>query len=47
VLGSEPGERNEPANLMVAVRAISELKGIPLEEVVEAVAENSRRLYGV
>ena len=47
VLGSEPGERNEPANLMIAVRAISELKEMPLDDVVDALAENGRRLYGV
>jgi len=47
VLGSEPGERNEPANLMVAATAISELKGMPLDDVMEALAENGRRLYGI
>jgi len=46
-LGPEPGERNEPANLMVAVRAISELKGMPLDGVVGALAENGGRLYGI
>jgi TatD DNase family protein len=47
VLGPDPGERNEPANLMTAAMAIAELKGIPLDEVVGALAENGRRLYGV
>jgi len=47
VLGSEPGERNEPANLMIAVRAISELKAIPLDDVLDVLADNGRRLYGI
>jgi TatD DNase family protein len=46
VLGPVPQERNEPANALIAVKAIAELKGITEEEVVEAVAENTRRLYG-
>jgi TatD DNase family protein len=47
VLGPEPDERNEPGNLMIAATAISELKGIPLDDVMEALAENGRRLYGL
>jgi TatD DNase family protein len=46
VLGPVPKERNEPANALVAVKSIAELKRIPVEEVVEAVSENARRLYG-
>ena len=46
VLGPVPQERNEPANASIAVKVISELKGITVDEVVEAVAENSRLLYG-
>jgi len=46
VLGPAPQERNEPANAPIAVKAIAELKGITIDEVVEAVAENTRRLYG-
>jgi TatD DNase family protein len=46
VLGPEPGERNEPANARLVVRAISELKDLNEEEVLEAVAENTLRLYG-
>jgi TatD DNase family protein len=46
VLGPEAAERNEPANLMVAVRAIAEIKNIPEQEVVECVTRNTRRLYG-
>jgi TatD DNase family protein len=46
VLGPVPKERNEPRNAVVAVKAIAELKGIAEAEVIEAVEENTRRLYG-
>ena len=46
VLGPDPAERNEPANLPVAVAALCELKGLPREEVVAAVCRNTERLYG-
>jgi TatD DNase family protein len=47
VLGPEPGARNEPANLPVALEAIARIKGIPLAEAAEAVTANTRRLYGM
>ncbi len=46
VLGPEPQKRNEPANALIAVRAIAELKNLSDMEVMEAVSENTRRLYG-
>jgi TatD DNase family protein len=46
VLGPVPQERNEPANAVIALKVIAELKGISEEEVAEAVADNTRRLYG-
>jgi TatD DNase family protein len=46
VLGPEPGKRNEPANLPIALRAIAEIKGVSEDEVREAVTDNTRRLYG-
>jgi TatD DNase family protein len=46
VLGPVPQERNEPANAPVALKMIAELKGITMDEAAEAVAENTRRLYG-
>ncbi|MGB5293851.1 MAG: TatD family hydrolase [Thermoanaerobaculia bacterium] len=46
VLGREPGERNEPANLGLSLQAVAELKGVHREAVVEAVRDNSLRLYG-
>ena len=46
VLGPDPGARNEPANLILAVQAIADIKGLPREQVIEAAAANARRLYG-
>jgi len=46
VLGPSPQERNEPVNVLTAVKAIAELKGKSDAEVIEAVAENTLRLYG-
>ena len=46
VLGPDPGTRNEPANLKIAINAIAEIKELNPQEVVEQVVENTRRLYG-
>ena len=46
VLGSDPHERNEPANITVSIKAIAELKNVSQEEVMEAVTENTAKLYG-
>jgi TatD DNase family protein len=46
VLGSDPAARNEPANLPLAVKAIAGIKGLPEQQVAEAVAANTVRLYG-
>ena len=46
VLGPEPGQRNEPANVILSITAIAELKNINEREVIEVVAENTKRLYG-
>jgi TatD DNase family protein len=46
VLGPEPGARNEPAALALAVRAIAEIKSLPEQAVAEAVTANAIRLYG-
>ena len=45
VLGPVPQARNEPANALIAVKAITELKGLSEAEVMETVAENTQRLY--
>jgi TatD DNase family protein len=46
VLGPVPQARNVPGNAPIAVRAIAELKGLSEAAVMEAVEENTRRLYG-
>jgi TatD DNase family protein len=46
VLGPLPKERNEPAQALTAARCVAELKGIQVEEAIEAMTENTRRLYG-
>jgi TatD DNase family protein len=46
VLGPDPHQRNEPANITVAIKAVAELKSITEDEVLTAVSENTRRLYG-
>jgi len=46
VLGAAQGERNEPANLAVALDAIAEMKGESRQHVLETVLENTVRLYG-
>ncbi|GAK60291.1 TatD-related deoxyribonuclease [Candidatus Vecturithrix granuli] len=46
VLGADREARNEPANVVAAIDAIAELKNLPREEVIAAVSENTRRLYG-
>jgi TatD DNase family protein len=45
VLGPNPGERNEPANLWVSLEAVAQIKGASVEAVVEIVVENQRRLF--
>ncbi len=46
VLGPSPTERNEPANITTSIRAIAEIKNVSEAEVIEAVADNTLRLYG-
>jgi TatD DNase family protein len=46
VLGPEGQTRNEPANLPVSIRMIAQIKAVSEAAVVEAVVENTRRLYG-
>jgi TatD DNase family protein len=45
VLSSSPGERNEPANLRIALNAIAEIRAISVDEVAEAVVRNTLRLF--
>ena len=46
VLGPEPQQRNEPANIRVSIEAIAGSKNVDREKVVETVCDNTRRLYG-
>lgn len=46
VLAAEPGSRNEPARITLALAAIAELKGVAVEAVREATAANTLALYG-
>ncbi len=46
VLGPDPQARNEPANLMVALDAIAEIKGLRPADVTAAVVANTQILYG-
>lgn len=46
VLGADAGERNEPANVVLALRAVARLKGVPEQQVAETVLDNTLRLYG-
>ncbi|MBU4184765.1 MAG: TatD family hydrolase [Proteobacteria bacterium] len=39
-------KRNEPANAVISVDAIAEIKNIKREKVIETVFENTCRLYG-
>jgi TatD DNase family protein len=47
VLGPEPGVRNEPANLMHAVRCIAALKGVSEDRVQEITTVNAKRLFRI
>ena len=46
VLGPLPDERNEPANAVISINAIAEIKDISRGEVMEAVSNNACRLFG-
>jgi TatD DNase family protein len=46
VLGPEPGARNVPANLGIALQAVAELKGVSAGEVARATTANAVRLFG-
>jgi TatD DNase family protein len=47
VLGPEPGQRNEPANVTISVTAIATLKQLCEDEVIDVVEENQHRLFGL
>ena len=45
VLGPDPSKRNEPANAVIALKAIAQLKGLEEQEVQSALWGNTLRLY--
>ena len=45
VLGPDPETRNEPANVVVACRAVAELQGVSPETVARVTTDNARRLF--
>jgi TatD DNase family protein len=46
VLGADANQRNEPANIVLAAKAIAEIKKVAVEAVIDTAWENSMRLYG-
>lgn len=44
-LGPEKQTRNEPCNLRVSAEYIAQVKGIPVDEVVEVTTQNALRLF--
>ena len=47
VLGPTAGERNEPANARIALRAIAEIKCLAEDRIAEAAEANTRRVFGL
>lgn len=47
VLGPEPGERNEPANISKTIEAICILRKIERRDLLDHVMRNTRLLYGM
>ncbi len=47
VLGPDPKQRNETANVTLAIKAIMELKSAGEDEVLEAVCANTERLMAI
>ncbi len=45
VLGPDAATRNEPANVVVACRAVADLKGVSPETVARVTTDNARRLF--
>ncbi len=46
-MGPDRGQRNEPATVPRAIAAMAEARGIPEEEMRDAVRENCRALFGI
>lgn len=46
VLGPYPDQPNEPANLLIAARAIADIKKTDLKTVLESTSLNATKIYG-
>ncbi|MBN1552398.1 TatD family hydrolase [bacterium] len=46
VLAPRQGDRNEPANIILAAKAIAEIKNVTLDHVIHNAFDNTRNLYG-
>ena len=46
MLGPIPNARNEPANLPICIQTLAKIKAIAEEAAIEAVVENTQRVYG-
>jgi len=46
-LSPAAGERNEPANVMFAIKEIAKIKNITEKEVADAIWENSKKLFNL
>lgn len=47
VLGPDPGTRNEPANLILVIQALAEIKDVSFAYMRSALEDNCRQLYGI
>ncbi len=41
------GQRNEPANVLDVAKTIAKVRGMPLEEVIQITAENTKELFKI
>jgi TatD DNase family protein len=47
VLGPDPKERNEPANISLTIKEIAKIKKISEEKVIEITNRNAKELFGL
>jgi TatD DNase family protein len=47
VLGPDPQQRNEPANIRHVLKAVAEIKEVTEQTAAAVIGENCRRLYGL
>jgi len=44
-LGPDKTERNEPSNVRISCQEIANIKGVPVEQVLEITRQNSLKLF--